>query len=316
MRLGRNQLGASAVTAISKGLSQNSTLTRLDLSGNVITAVAVEALGRALSASHAPSTTTATVTDVDDEVPTELNNSVNVRFSAPPLEDLNLSRNPLGDEGGAALFRALSGCASLRSLSLAEAGLGRFSAAALAEALAPTKRASATAIAAQAALSSDLNQQRRDAGHESAANGSINVSIGRTVASCDRVEDGGESGRGPPRGLVLLEKLDLSRNEFGRDGAETLARALDRGGAPQLESLSMGYNGVGDGGATAIGRAVGKGLRVLDLSGNSLTGLGIQAILSAPGLRKANLFHNACGDAGVVECCVQRTVLLLSKANI
>lgn len=266
---------------------------RLDLSGNILNAAAAETLGRALSKT-APS-------QALSEGDGGEGGFSRTNAGPPPLEFLDVSRNPLGDAGGAALLNALTrmGCgasSTLTDLRMAEAGLGATSAAALARVLAPPTPASPDPMGAPGFA--------RGTVLESGA-----VSLGKT-------EDGGEEGGGQGREeglnaaeaatgtthavrrLLLLKNLDLSKNELGTGGTEELADALCRGGAPQLESLSMGYNGVGDEGAAALGRAAQGGLRVLDLSGNALSGAGISAVVSAPGLREAKLFHNACADEG------------------
>lgn len=96
----------------------------------------------------------------------------------------------------------------------------------------------------------------------------------------------------------MLNTLDVSKNELGVGGTTEIAGALSSGGAPQLQSLSIGYNDVGDEGAAVLGKAVGLRLASLDLSGNALSGVGVGAVLAAPGLREAKLFHNTCGDEG------------------
>lgn len=265
-----------------------STLLRLDLSGNLINAAAAEALGHALFGDHP----TGNNTDGDE-------NGISVSAGAaggtvkgpppPPLEFLDVSRNPLGDEGGAALLTAIATSPTLTGLVMAEAGLGARAATALAAALAPGPlRRPPTGVDAP------LSTPGATAGARACA-----------VASSEEVLSSQ-----PPiipttiattknrRGLPMLKTLDVSKNDVGVGGTTEIAGALSGGGAPQLESLSIGYNNVGDEGAAALGRAVGLRLASLDLSGNALSGVGVGAVLSAPGLREAKLFHNACGDEG------------------
>lgn len=204
----------------------------------------------------------------------------------PPLEFLDVSKNPLGDEGGAALLLALATSPTLTGLVLAEAGLGAGAAAALASALGPCPPS-------PAGVGAPLSTAGVEAGLATAPASS------------------GQANALPPppspatsgRGLPLLKTLDVSKNDLGAGGVAELAGALSDGGGAQLESLSIGYNDVGDEGAAALGRAAGPRLSVLDLSGNALSGAGLAAALSAPGLREAKLFHNACGDEGNIAGC-------------
>lgn len=280
---------------------------RLDLSGNKLNAAAAEALGRALSPAAACSVS-----------PDEGGGAGNAR-RPPPLELLDVSKNPLGDEGGAALFRALgatmvseaaplssssssssttsrpSVTPTLRVLKAAETGLGAAAAAALAEALSPID-----AINCGATHASINGDGANDIGDVSRADAPANDG---TTSSPSRA-------LGSER-MLLLEALDISKNELGASGTVCLADALSRGGAPRLESLSIGYNEIGDEGAVALGRAAGVGLEVLDLSGNALSGEGIGAVLRARGLREAKLFHNACNDEGRLNISVSRALRLI-----
>lgn len=270
LRLGRNQLGEAGIKSLSAGLSLSSTLLRLDLSGNELNAAAAEALGRALCTRRPATTGNLAGTSA-------VGGGGGSTTPTPPLEFLDVSRNPLGDEGGATLVRALATSPTLTGLVLAEAKLGPLAAAALAEALVPPP-----------APASPLP--------------------GRGGPSGPTEPDSGETAPLPPPpppptsanggGLPKLQNLDVSKNELGRGGAAEIAGALSRGGAPHLDTLSIAYNDVGDDGAAALGKAAGPRLAVLDLSGNALGGAGIGAVLLAPGLREAKLFHNACKDEG------------------
>lgn len=263
LRLGRNQLGEPALRDISLGLSQNSTLRRLDLSGNLLDAKAVVMLGCAISKPLSTRDSDAALGSTGGEV--------------LPLESLNLSRNPLGDEGGAALFQALASCTSLRSLYVADAGLGTATATALSRALMPVNMSNVPSAADHGAS----GEQRLDA----------------EGSPCESARDQADVASAT-RGLMLITKLDISKNDLGAAGTASLGEGFLQGGAPLLESLSMGYNGIGDEGAAALARAGGESLRVLDLCGNGLSRAGITSALSAPGLREAKFFHNACGDEG------------------
>lgn len=274
LRLGRNQLGEPGIRELSLGLRRSSTLLRLDLSSNALDAAAVEAIGRALC--PPPPSPSAPSCDAD-------RGGAEGQAGPPPLEFLDVSKNPLGDEGGAALLRAFAsgGGASLtlRGLNMAEAGLGIATAAALADAIAPTGMSSGAA----SVVSEDAEGRVGGGGGGGDDDGSSEISLASSSNA---------------RALPVLKTLDMSKNELGAGGAAGVGDALYRGGAPQLESLSMGYNGVGDEGAAALGRSARAGLRVLDLSGNGLSGEGMKAVLSSRGLREARLFHNACGDEG------------------
>eukprot|EP00903_Cladosiphon_okamuranus_P012577 g11774.t1 len=287
LRLGRNQLAESGITALSAGLALSSTLLRLDLSGNLLDAAAAQALGAALCGRH-PSLQPPTVSNDNADAGANgagasAGSGAGARAGPPPLEFLDVSKNPLGDEGGAALLLALATSPTLTGLVLAETCLGAGAASALAAALDPfppppagvsVSPPSTSGVEAGAAVPPATS------GQESAL-----------PTPPSKVASG--------RGLPLLKTLDVSKNNLGAVGAVKLAGTLSFGGGQQLESLSIGYNDVGDEGAAALGRAAGPRLAVLDLSGNALSGAGLAAALSARGLREAKLFHNACGDEGV-----------------
>lgn len=293
LRLGRNQLAESGITALSAGLALSSNLLRLNLSGNLLNAAAARALGDALCGRPAPLQSPAVTADNAEAGANGAGASAGTGAGAaagpPPLEFLDVSKNLLGDEGGTALLLALATSPTLTGLVLAETGLGAGAAAALAAALGPCPPP-------PAGLSVKLLR----------ASG---IEAGTAVAPAS---SGQENTLPPPpspaasgRGLLLLKTLDVSKNDLGAVGAVKLAGALSVGGGPQLESLSIGYNDVGDEGAAALGRAAGPRLAVLDLNGNALSGAGLAVALSARGLREAKLFHNACGDEGnIIACCL------------
>lgn len=251
----------------------------------MLNAAAAETLGRALSKTAPRSPALSEGGDGEGALG-------GTNAGPPPLEFLDVSRNPLGDAGGAAILCALSrtgygASATLTDLRMAEAGLGEASAAALAHALAPR-------ITANLDTTGAVGVDKKEDGDGDGDGEGGGQGGGEGLNATEAVTGTASA----VRRLPLLKALDLSKNELGAGGAEALADAFSRGGAPQLESLSMGYNGVGDEGAAALGRAARAGLRVLDLSGNALSGAGISGVLSAPGLREAKLFHNACADEG------------------
>lgn len=243
-------------------------------------AAAAKALGRALSA-------WASRRDAGD-------GEVIAPGVLPPLEYLDVSKNPLGDEGGAALFQALGSCPVLRSLSAAEAGLGVAALTSLAETLAPTHigRAPACEGAGGSASVPATPVPNLDplAKNDDFGTGGDSDGAGQVVSTGEQLPIS--------RGLSLMSALDLSKNELGTEGVARLAEALLRGGASRLESLSLAYNEAGDEGARVVAGAAGESLRIIDLGGNGLSGTGVASLLSAPGLREAKLFHNACGDEG------------------
>lgn len=276
---------------MSTGLALSSTLLRLDLSGNLLNAAVAQALGRALCgqpASHKPPAVTGDNADTDAN---GAGTGVGAAAGPPPLEFLDASKNPLGDEGGAALLLALATSPTLTGLVLAEVGLGAGAASALAAALGPSLPSPVGAGAPMSTAGAEVGPAAAPAG-----SGRANALPPPPLAATSR------------RGLPLLKTLDVSKNNLGAGGAAKLAGALSAGGGPQLESLSLGYNDVGDGGAAALGRAAGPRLAVLDLSGNALSGAGLAAILSARGLREAKLFHNACGDEGNMSRACRRSL--------
>lgn len=286
LRLARNQLADVGITALSAGLALSSTLLRLDLSGNLLNTAGAQALGCALCGRIAPHQPPAVTVGVGASAGA----GAAAASGPPPLEFLDVSKNPLGDEGGAALLLALATSPTLTGLVLAEAGLGAGAAAALAAALSPR------------------SPLPPGVGTPPSAEG---VEEETAAAPASSEQDNALPPPPPPassgRGLPLLKTLDVSKNDFGVGGAAKLADALSAGGGAQLESLSIGYNAVGDEGAAAIGRAAGPRLAVLDLGGNALSGAGLAAVLSARGLQEAKLFHNACGDEGdTAECRLSR----------
>ena len=60
----------------------------------------------------------------------------------------------------------------------------------------------------------------------------------------------------PPRPRPAPSQLYLDYNCIGDKGAEALAAALGRAGAPQLKRLCLGSNAIGEGGVGALDAAL------------------------------------------------------------
>ncbi|CAM9365071.1 unnamed protein product, partial [Choristocarpus tenellus] len=262
LKLGRNKLEDPAVQSLARGLAQSSALKRLDLSENKLCGPGAASIARALLGGSITPITGVGAQPQKEEIGkdnTALGDGEQARGGPPPLEHLDLSCNPLGDEGGRDLFQAMSagGCCPslLRSLAVAEAGLAAGACIALGVAMCPRVPCEAKEGAGEGAgglMLSMLDLSKNDLGVEGLM--SLSESFGR----------GG--GRG-------LENLKLAYCRVG-----------DMGVAPLCAALRLdGY----------------RGLKRLDLSGNGLSGKGAGCALSLAGVEEVCLFHNSVGDEGV-----------------
>ncbi|CAK0846032.1 unnamed protein product, partial [Prorocentrum cordatum] len=166
------------------------------------------------------------------------------------LEELDLNKCNIGDDGAQALAKALPSMGALQVLGLASNGIGDDGAQALAK-----------------ALPSMPGLQYLDL----SSNG-----IG---------DDGAQALAKALPSMRGLRQLLLNGNGIGDDGAQALAKALPS--MPGLQGLHLASNGIGDDGAQALAKALPsmRGLQVLRLSRNGIGDDGAQALKSALGDR-------------------------------
>ncbi|CAM9552011.1 unnamed protein product, partial [Phaeothamnion confervicola] len=235
LRLGRNQLGDEAVRLLAEGLmSATSRLTTLSLSGNIFGAPGAASLAAALRA-----------------------------VSGAPLAWLDVSENPLEDEGTAAILLA---CGANRSSGGSDEVDGKDASAAANASFLPRSGAAVATLALRSC----------GAGAASAAALAELLSSGSACA---------------------LTSIDLSCNALGAEGAAAIAAALPANRT--LRSLALAANGIGDAGAEALGMALSRGLRRLDLAANGIGGAGAAALLPPYGrLEELRLFDNFVADVG------------------
>jgi serine/threonine protein kinase/hemoglobin-like flavoprotein/Ran GTPase-activating protein (RanGAP) involved in mRNA processing and transport len=230
--------------------------------------------------------------------------------SLPQLETLDLSHNPLGDEGGLALAESLSRM-QVRDLRVADCGLGADALGALLRAAEgrlgklcassnPLGPEGVEQLVAVAELAQLEELELRDVGAGASGGRAVGASphLGGlrslTLGSNGLGDEGASALLRGEGNLLRLESLSLPDERLGLASAVAVATSPLAG---RLTRLVLSHNPLGDEGAEALARCPGwHALRELELENTRLGLAGAAALLSAPGtamIHRLDISHNA-----------------------
>jgi Ran GTPase-activating protein (RanGAP) involved in mRNA processing and transport len=211
-------------------------------------------------------------------------------LSGGPLRSLNLSYNPLGDDGTQVLA-GWPGARALRQLVLEKCKVGTEGAAAL---------GSSPHLGALEELTVGADPAWGEAGLRRFLQSFQLLQLRKLQLQAHELGDAGAQALAACAGLAKLESLDLRGNGIGPKGCQALAQS------PHLESLSalsLGDNPLGIKGLTALASSPLLGrLRDLSLIRVKAGAKGAAALAASPqsaGLRHLNLMYNDIKDEGV-----------------
>ena len=264
LNLYSNNIGDPGAAALADALTKNKSLTELYLSNNNIGALGAAALAAAFTENKS-------------------------------LTKLNLYSNNIGDPGAAALAAALTKNKSLTELYLSNNNIGALGTAALADAL--TKNKSLT----------KLNLSVNTIGDPGAAGLADALTKNKSLTVLYLINNNiGDPGAAGLADALTKNKsltvLYLINNNIGDPGAAALADALTKN--KSLTELYLFNNNIGDPGAAALADALtkNKSLTQLDLSCNNIGALGAAALADAltknKSLTELDLSNNNIGDPG------------------
>jgi serine/threonine protein kinase/hemoglobin-like flavoprotein/Ran GTPase-activating protein (RanGAP) involved in mRNA processing and transport len=251
--------------------------------------------------------------------------------SLPQLQELDLSHNPLGDDGAAALADSLrrmrisvlraSGCdlGGDGAVAVVEAGGGRLRELDLASN--PLRRDGVARLTETPDLAGlrrlDLSAVGSGPDGAEALVGSPHLGGLRVLRLCsDELGDSGAIAlaRGE-QAFARLEELVLQDNRLGLDAALAIAVSPLAG---RLTRLDLSHNPLRDEGAEALARCPSwHALRELSLANTGLGLAGAAAILASPGtamLHRLDLSHNAIGGLTDVHSLSQEVVARLEES--
>ena len=223
------------------------------------------------------------------------------------LTRLDMSENPIGGDGAAAVIARLAGHFRLRSLCLASCAIGRNRPDVLADAIrGPLCHRGPPCLRQLSFNDNNLGAACVQlSGPVLATNGLL---VELELASNHVGDDGAEALATALARNSVLARLNLSDNDISDRGAGALARALAHA-ASALKELYLNNNEIGDHGASAFAELLeanlpGKvGLTILELGANNVAARGAQRLAAALGanrtLTSLSLANgNDVGDAG------------------
>ena len=240
LNLWENEIGDAGTQVLMKALAKNRTLQYLDLSANQIGFEAAQAIAQTI----------------------ENNPQL-------PLQQLNLSRNKIGNAGTQVLMGALAKHRTLQYLNLSDNQIG-FEA--------------AQAIAQTIEKNPQLPLQTLDLCKNEIGDAGTQVLMGALAKH------------------RTLQYLNLSDNQIGIKGAQAIAQAIERNPQLPLQELNLSNNQIGEPGALA--RAIEKNpqLQRLNLSDNQIEERGAKLLLKALDtnqiLLQLDLRNNRIGNVG------------------
>lgn len=274
--LSGNRIGPAGVRELA-GSAFLGGLRELGLSGN-------DACGEVLAAPWVGNLTTLELAD-NGLAAAEVRALAAVGF--PQLASLDLSRNPLGEDGAEELAKA-DFLSRLCHLAVSRCGLGPVGA----EVLFAGRLGSLTE------LDVSFNALGPDGADALAQEGSLTRLTALDLAFND-VETAGAEAIAAGEAFTSLVSLNLAGNRITKPGAEALAASEVLG---SVESLDLAANPLGDGGAVALvrGEALAS-LSRLSLANCDVTDAGVRRLAATGalgGLRSLSLAWNPFGDAG------------------
>ena len=188
---------------------------------------------------------------------------------------VDLSFNNIGNDGGIAMARAIGAHTCVKEVNLSSNGLGLRAAKALGEMIQNDKTVMTMSLASNhfggksaqvifEALSENSTLTFLDFSKQITQSGGIGVRGAEALSKA-------LCGKHP----LSLRHLDISSNNIGADGAAALCNAFKRfrrGGESLLEKIDLSHNQFGKRGATSMGEMLksNKTLREIDLSYNAL----------------------------------------------
>ncbi|CAM6127013.1 unnamed protein product [Calypogeia fissa] len=207
----------------------------------------------------------------------------------PKLERLSLEANDIGHDGIAAIGAAI-GCGNLTSLKILQLSwnqIGEQGCKKLADGFLgakPSKTKAATAVANN--FSFEFWTLKKSRSRTLRRSGSVNREAGGVTGNSDH-EDFSDDQMGMKsfKTAPHLHTLWLSGNNIGDAGAKALAEVFESGHCPALRVLRLFRNEIKADGAQALAKALKSGsftrLEALNLGQNPITGDGTMALVSA-----------------------------------
>ncbi|XP_068687308.1 NLR family CARD domain-containing protein 3-like isoform X2 [Montipora foliosa] len=263
----RQQIGDSGAAILAHAMATNSTVTKLDLSGNGIGYSGVAAVAKAVETNSTLTQLYLPDNGMGDSGAAALAKAVEINST---LTELDLSANGIGDSGAAALAKAVGINSTLTELYLLSNKIGDSGAAALAKAV------------------------------------EIYSTLTRLSLYSNKIGDSGAAALAKAVEInSTLTRLCLSKNGIGDSGAAALAKAVEINST--LTQLYLSYNGIGDSGAAALAKAVeiNSTLTKLSLFDNEIGDSGAAALAKAvevnSTLTKLYLHFNKIGDSGATS---------------
>ena len=248
------------VSTFTKALKVNTSLTRVDLSGNNIGDPGAISLARTLQRNTTLHNVCLSRIQMKDAGASALAKALTVNTS---LTRLDLSSNNIGDPGAISLARALQRNSTLESVNLSKIQMEGVGARALAKAL--TVNTSLTWLALSGNNIGDLGAISLAKALET------NITLANLNLSCIQMGAGGVVSLAKALTVnTSLTWLALSGNNIGDLGAILLAKALETN--TTLANLNLSWIQMGDAGVISLAKAltVNPSLTWLDLSGSNI----------------------------------------------
>ena len=238
------------------------------------------------------------------------------------IQDLNVSRNSIGEGGTTTLAEKLKKNRTLQQLNVCDNSIGVEGATALAEMLKENRTLQqldvgdnsigvegATALAEMLKENRTL-QQLSVIGNSIGDRGATalakmlkkNGTLQQLNVSCNLIGEGGATALAKMLKNRILQQLDVSSNSIGEGGATALAKMLKENRI--LQQLDVSSNSIGEGGATALAEMLkeNRTLQKLNVSSNAIGVGGATALAEMlkenRTLQQLDVSHNSIGEGG------------------
>ena len=295
LNLRGNMIDDARAASLFHALAENSSLAELVVSGNTISKTGAAFLSQALTVNASLTNLDLSENYIGKSGAASLSKALVVNTF---LTNLDLSWNRISNSGAASLSQALADNSSLANLYLSGNSVGESGAASLSQAL-----------ALNASLT-NLDLSRNSIGITGAASLTQALAVNSSLTSLHlRGNSIGESGAASlSQALSVnssLTNLDLSWNSIRKTGAASLSQALVVNAS--LTSLNLSGNHIGESGAASLSQAlvVNASLTNLDLSWNEISNSGAaslsQALAVNSSLTNLHLRGNSIGESGAAS---------------